>query len=280
MFTLPPRIFAHKSAIEKQNFVVPEYILNKGHDEINLFHRFCPHRMYPLAQSGTHVDEIQCAFHDFKWTREGIPINNEKKLSCGKASVGRSGLICKDFIEPDHFWVDNLVNETNLQYSHSMHGTSTGSWLWMMEIQADLLHIRSGAGAIHPGLSAVTNLDAIGMDHGDGWILQTCSTGWWLFIYPFTFIEWSKGCLSINYTVPKDKNNEFGFDWVTQFYYDPAITIEKRKDFETLEDVFKEDVCAIEKQKGKWFPLMSAVNRLEEHCIHYGSWVKSRLVNN
>ena len=275
MFTTSPKIFAHKSAIETHNFVIPEYILNKGQDEVNLFHRFCPHRMYPLAVPGTHVDEINCEFHDFKWTSTGIPINNDRKLSCGKASVGRSGLIFKHFIEPNHIWVDNLASETSLKYSHSMQGTSTGSWLWMMEIQADLLHIRSGEGAIHPLLSAETNLDDVVMHEGDGWVLQTCSTGWWLCIYPFTFIEWSKGCLAINYTIPKDKNNEFEFDWITQFYYDPLITTEKRKDFETLEDVFKEDVGAVEKQKGKWFPLMSAVNRLEEHCVHYGKWVKS-----
>lgn len=275
MFTTSPKIFAHKSAIETRNFVIPEYILNKGQDEVNLFHRFCPHRMYPLAVPGAHVDEINCEFHDFKWTSAGIPINNDRKLSCGKASVGRSGLIFKNFIEPNHIWVDNLAKETSLKYSHSMQGTSTGSWLWMMEIQADLLHIRSGKGAIHPLLSAETNLDEVDMNEGDGWVLQTCSTGWWLCIYPFTFIEWSKGCLAINYTIPKDKNNEFGFNWITQFYYDSSITEEKRKNFETLEDVFKEDVGAVEKQKGKWFPLISAVSRLEEHCIHFGKWVKS-----
>lgn len=280
MLTLTPKIIAHISAIENQNFVVPEYIINKSQGDVNLFHRFCPHRMYPLSSPGSHIDEIHCEFHNFKWSREGVPINNDRKISCGKATIGKSGLIFKDFIEPDHVWVDDLSKESNLQYSHSMHGTSNGSWLWMMEIQADLLHIRSGKGAIHPGLSALTNLDDIGMHKGDGWILQTCSTGWWLFVYPFTFIEWSKGCLSVNYTVPKDKNSEFGFDWITQFYYDPSTTIEKRKDFETLEDVFKEDVGAIEKQKGKWFPLTSATNRLEEHCIHYGNWIKSHLFNN
>lgn len=280
MFTSSPKIFAHKAAIKNQNFVVPEYILNKEQDKVNLFHRFCPHRMYPLAVPGTNINEIHCKFHDFKWTNSGVPINNDRKIACGKAIVGRTGLIFKDFIEPDHFWVDNLSNETNLQYSHSMQGTSTGSWLWMMEIQADLLHIRNGEGAIHPALATVTNLDDIEMHEGDGWILQTCTTGWWLFVYPFTFIEWSIGCLSVNYTIPKDKNNEFGFDWITQFYYDPSITVEQRKDFETLEDVFKEDVDAIEKQKGKWFPLTTAVSRLEKHCIHYGKWIKSKLLNN
>jgi hypothetical protein len=116
------------------------------------------------------------------------------------------------------------------------------------------------------------------MDHGDGWILQTCSTGWWLFIYPYTFIEYSPGCLSVNYTTPDDPNSEFGFSWITQFYYDPVIHQSKRTEFQTLEDVFHEDVEAIEQQKGKYFPLMKSVNRLEDHCVHFGQWVKDNLI--
>ena len=112
------------------------------------------------------------------------------------------------------------------------------------------------------------------MDSGNGWILQTCSTGWWLFIYPFTFIEWSLGCVAVNYTIPRDIKNEFGFEWNTQFYFDPAVSVEQRNTFEELiEDVFVEDVAAIEKQKGKYFPIVNAHNRLEDHCVHFGKWV-------
>jgi hypothetical protein len=280
MFNHPPKILSHISSLEDGNFVTPEYILGEGKErEISLFRRFCPHRMYPLADSGdTIIGNIVCKFHNFQWDKLGIPINNNRQISCGTAQVGKSGLIFKDFNEPDHFWVTDLSKETNLRYSHSMHGSSKGSWLWMMEIQADLLHIWKGG--IHPELSKVTELNDIEMFDGDGWILQTCSTGWWLFIYPFTFIEWSKGCLSINYTIPKDKNQEFGFDWITQFYYDPIISSDKRKDFETLEDVFHEDVIAIEKQHGPWFPLINKENRLEDHCIHYGKWVVENKSNN
>lgn len=274
-----PKILAHVSSIEHGNFVTPEYILNKGEDTVNLFNRYCPHRMYPMHNPGDIVDEIKCDFHDFRWDKNGVSINNDRKINCGSAKIGRSGLIFKDFVEPNHYWVDDLAKETNLQYSHTKKGTSTGSWLWMMEIQADLLHIRPGEGAIHPRLASMTNLEVVGMEEGDGWILQTCSTGWWLFVYPYTFVEWSEGCLSVNYTIPKDKNNEFGFDWVTQFYYDPKTSVEKRTEFETLEDVFHEDVVAIEKQKGPWYPLMNSVNRLEEHCIHYGKWIKNNSIN-
>ena len=272
MFNNPAKVLAHSSAVATGNFVTAEYILNNNNQSVNLFHRFCPHRMYPLAQPGNHTGEIVCKFHGFKWTDRGEPINNDRKISCGKATVGRSGLIFKDFVEPDHKWVDILASETGLVYSHSMSGSSaTGSWLWMMDIQADLLHIWNDG--IHPSLAAVTNLDDVTMDQGNGWALQYCSTGFWLVVYPFTFIEWSPGCLAINIATPNNSKNEFGFTWITQFYYDPSTPAKKRADFETLEDVFKEDVEAVETQHGVYYPLMRSINRLEDHCVHFGKWV-------
>jgi hypothetical protein len=235
--------------------------------------------MYPLATPGETVNNIICNFHGFEWTKDGVPVNNDRKLGCGSAKIGRSGLIFKDFVEPDHQWVDDLAKETNLEFSHVTTGESTGSWLWMMEIQADLLHVRTGEHVVHPWLSSVEDLDNVNMESGDSWIIQSCSTGWWVFIYPYTFVEWSPGCLSVNYTTPNDINNEFGFKWITQFYYSPEIVSERKTIFEKLEDVFHEDVVAIESQKGPFYPLMKAVNRLEEHCIHFGKWVTSnRLV--
>lgn len=274
MFKNPPKIFAHLSSLDKGNFVLPEVILNKSENGITLFHRFCPHRMYPLATVGQTVQNIVCKFHGFEWTKDGEPVNHDRKIGCGQAQIGNSGLIFKDFVEPDHHWVTDLASETELVFSHVTEGKSAGSYLWMMENQADLLHVRSGEDVIHPWLSSVEDLEAINMESGDGWIIQTCSTGWWLVIYPHTFIEWSKGCLAINFIIPKDINNEFGFEWLTQFYYSPTITQERRDIFEKLEDVFREDVTAIEFQKGPYYPLMKTTYKLEEHCIHFGKWVK------
>jgi len=275
MFNNPPLILAHRSAMQNGNFVTPEYILNLKNDNVQLLRRYCPHRMYPLGQPGNTMDNIVCKFHGFEWTKDGAPVNNDKKLACGSADIGRSGLVLKNFIEPAHHWVDDLASEQNLQFSHVMQGSSSGSWLWMMEIQADLLHIRSGENVVHPWLSSVEDLDDVVMESGDDWIIQTCSTGWWLFVYPYTFVEWSKGCLSVNYTVPKDPATEFGFAWITQFYYDAAVDEKRRSSFEKLESVFLEDVDAIELQKGPYFPLMRAVNRYEDHCVHFGQWVNS-----
>jgi len=274
MFDKPPKIFAHVSALQDKNFVVPEYILNKQGHTINLFHRFCPHRMYPLADPGVQVEKITCKFHGLQWDKTGEPLNNNKKLHCGSAIVGKSGLIFKNFIEPDHHWVDDLSKEKNLVYSHSCQGQSKSSWLWLMDAEADLLHVyRQG---IHPFLAQQINLEDIVMEQGDGWILQNHPTGWWLYIFPFTFVEYGNpGMVMVNTVVPHSKNSEYGFDWITQFYYDVTATPDRRYIFETLEQVFKEDVAAAEKQKGNYFPLMKAMNRYEDHCIHFGKWVKA-----
>jgi len=274
MFNAPPRIIAHKSVQNKGNYATPEYIVGKN----SLMNRYCPHRMYPIQDVGSFSKgDLVCNFHGFTWDENGEPLNNDRRIKCSNATEGKSGLLFKNFVEPDHQWVNDLANETNLEYSHCRQGSSKGSWLWMMEIQTDLLHIRSGDKAIHPWLSSVENLEEVKMEAGKDWTIQTCSTGWWLCIYPYTFIEWSPGCLGINYTTPNDVNNEFGFNWVTQFYYDPSILAEKKSIFEKLEDVFIEDVAAIEKQKGKYFPIINPYNRLEDHCVHFGQWVKENL---
>jgi nitrite reductase/ring-hydroxylating ferredoxin subunit len=278
MFTNPPKIFAHIKVLENGNFVVPEHILNKGTDDkVNIFHRYCPHRMYPIADTGNHVKEMVCKFHNFKWAEDGTPINNPKKLHCGIADVGRSGLIFKNFKEPEHRWVDDLAVEQGLVYSHSFQGESTGSWLWLMDAEADLLHVYQGG--IHPFLSQQIDIEDVEMDQGDGWILQHHPGGWWLYIFPFTFVEYGKpGCVMVNTVVPNDYNSEYGFKWITQFYYDKSVSPDRKYLFETLEQVFKEDVATAELQKGNYFPLMKAMNRYEDHCVHFGQWFKSHVV--
>jgi hypothetical protein len=274
-----PLILAHAASLaNEKKFATPRFILSKHGKEVQLSDRHCPHRRYPLAEPGQQIDALKCNFHGLKWDNNCDPINHFYKIgNHGQADITDCGLISINFQIPTHKWVNDIANEKNLAYSHSKRGTSSGSWLWMMEIQADLLHIREGLDSIHPELGAQTDLDSITMQDGNGWILQTCNTGWWLFIYPYTFIEWSPGCLSINYTTPRDENCEFGFDWITQFYYDPSVPDMKRKEFESLEMVFKQDVNAIEKQKGKYYPLARAMNKHEEHCVHFGKWVKKNI---
>lgn len=271
--TAVPKIFAHASVVDQGNYVLPDYILNKNEDptQVNLFRRHCPHRMYPLHETGELVQDIWCKFHNFRWDSNGVPINNPKKLTCGSATVGRSGLIFKDFVEPDHRWVDDLAKEKNLRYSHCYQGTSQGSWLWLTDIESDLLHVYNEG--IHPFLAQQISLDDMVLEQGDGWILQIHPNGWWLYIFPFIFVEYGDpGMVMVNNVVPHNIESEYGFDWITQFYYDSNVTVDRRYVFETLEKIFREDVAAVEKQKGNYFPLMKAMNRYEDHCVHFGEW--------
>jgi hypothetical protein len=128
---------------------------------------------------------------------------------------------------------------------------------------------------IHPFLSRQVKVEDIQMDQGDGWILQTHPTGWWLYIYPFSFIEYGRdGCVMVNRVIPKDINSEYGFDWITQFYYDPKVDANTRMIFETLESVFREDVSTVELQKADYYPLMKAMDKYENHCVHWGEWIR------
>jgi phenylpropionate dioxygenase-like ring-hydroxylating dioxygenase large terminal subunit len=277
MFKTTSKIYAHISVINDKNYVLHDKILHRNENKIEMFHRYCPHRMFPLHNVGDHVDSIQCKFHGFTWDKNGIPQNNDRKLKCGTADIGRSGLIFKNFIEPDHRWVDELEEERNLKYSHCIQGKSSGSWLWLMDAEADYLHLT--VDGVHPRLSKLIDLKDVIMDQGDDWILQEHSSGWWsLYIYPYTFIEHKKGCLSVNYVEPNNEQSEFGFTWITQFYYDSTTSEDERLEFETLEDVFREDVAAIEQQKGGYFPLMKSINKNEDHCIHFGRWYKDNIL--
>lgn len=227
---------------------------------------------YPIGEIGESIDKIVCKFHGFSFDNNGNPLNNDLFLKCqGNVKAGKSGLIFQNFNEENHKWVQDIINvKDSLYYSHTRTGTSNGSFLWMMESGADLLHVRKGG--IHPKLQNIVDMDNIIMDQGDGWAIQYWDHGWWLFIYPYTFIEFSAGCLVINYTIPKSTNSEFGFDWATQFYYTKDSAVDFANYLE-IEENFIEDVQAIEKQKGTYFPLLKASSRFEDHCVHFGQWV-------
>lgn len=271
-----PKIITHKSVFKQGNFVSENWIVSYT-TQVNLLKRICPHRTYTMYSPGEIVkNNIVCDFHGYSWNNLGIPINNSTKINCGTAQLGESGLVFLDWDEPKADWVSDLKNETGLEYSHSFKGTSTGSWLWMMDIQADLLHVVNGT--IHPSFADKFKESDVTLSEGENWILQRLVNGWWLFIYPYTFIEWTPGCLSVNYTTPNNVDNEYGFRWITQFFYDPNITIEKRKEFETLEDVYKEDVSTIEKIALPYFPMKKSDSILEKHVIHFAEWVQKNKI--
>lgn len=272
-----PQIYAHSSVLNSGNFVLPDYILNKNSDQIFLFHKNCPHRMYPLHEPGEIIQEVHCKFHNFNWDKFGNPLDNDKKLICGRAEIGNSNLIIRDFVEPNHKWIIDLSRENNLSYSHSCFGESNGSWLWLMDAEADLLHLWKDG--IHPFLAQQIDLKDLKLDHGDGWIFQEHPEGWWVYIFPYVFIEYGyHGKLAVNRVFPKDENSEFGFTWMTQFYYDyTKCSVNDRMIFETMEQVFREDVETVEKQKGSYYPLMNSNSVFESHCLHFGRWFRQNV---
>lgn len=276
-----PRIYAHNSVLNNGlMFVTNQTILKRQTDStVNLINRYCPHRGYPIGNIGEQLPTLTCNFHGLSWDKECNPNNHHYNLITNRtANILSCGLIVENLkIDENLSWVKDLEQLSNLHYSHSVTGVSMGSWLWMMDIQADLLHIRDSENSIHPELGSVTNLDEIEMYEGENWILQTCSTGWWLFIFPWTFIEYSPGCLSINFTVPNQLNEEFGFSWMTQFYYSPEVNSDKKTEFETLDHVFRQDVAAVEKQKIPYWPLITPLNKYENHSVYFGKWVKNNL---
>lgn len=273
MFDLLPIAIAHKKCIEKGMFVAPEYIVSESNGNIKALNKYCPHRRYPLGETGKFLNNIQCQLHGFAFSADGAGINNNRNLTCPSTKLGRSGLLFRDFTEPDHEWVDDLAKETDLIFSHMTSHESHGSWLWSTDIAIDLFHVKSGT--IHPLLMQQVDPNEFVLEEGNGWALQRFNEqGWWLFIYPFTFIEYHReGCLAINTSIPNDYNNEYGFKWHTQYYYNRDVHADKRLIFETLDLTFDEDVKAAELQKGDYFPLLKVTDKLEKHGVTFGNWI-------
>ena len=234
-----PIILSHISVLDNGNYVLPDYILNKYFYEVRLFRKNCPHRMYPLHEIGDHVENIKCKLHGFEFDNSGKAINDHPyKLNCQSYNLGKSGIVFKNFIEPDHEWVDCIANEKELEYSHSYTGESNGSWLWLTEIEADLLHVWKDG--IHPWLYTQYDPYKVELQNGENWIFQKQQTGFWVYVFPYIFIEWTPGCLSLNCIFPKD-NSEWGYNWMTQIYFDPKVSNEEREIFNKIEEVFVED---------------------------------------
>lgn len=281
MFPKAPKIIGHSSILNTGWLVTPEYIITEKNDnnEVRLMKRYCPHRQYPLNDPGDIVDKLYCPFHGLKWESDGTPIEHPYKLSCGNAEINKSGLISLNWVDQDVEWSQRISNDADLSYSYSTHGNSnTGSWLWLMEAEADYLHVKQKE--IHPSLSQVIDLTQVKMYDGDGWIAQEHQPGWTsIFIYPYTFVEHKQGCLSINMIIPHNYETEFGFQWMTQFYFSPTVSKEDQQEFASLDEVFREDVATIEKIKGGYYPLKHAMNNLELHSVHWGEWVKRHRKN-
>jgi phenylpropionate dioxygenase-like ring-hydroxylating dioxygenase large terminal subunit len=285
MFKNPPKIFAHSSALKNGNFVVEDGIILKDNEQYSLKSRECPHRGYIMHTPGEIVKNVVCKLHGFAWGSDGKPLSKEpycdhfyKLANHGNLTLGRTGLIFENFNDQDNVeWMEALSKETDLDFVRTIRGESKGSWLWMMEQLTDLLHIRQDG--IHPRLSLETplNEENFNLSMGENYAVQKYTningvSGYWIFVYPGFDIEFEPGKLMINRIIPKDKNQEFGFDWEIQLYYAPWVDSIERAEWEKAIEVIYEDMAAIENIKRPFFPLKRMVNDWERQSKHWGEW--------
>ena len=279
MFRNPPKVIGHLSATKNGPFIGYEYIMSQSNGKVNLFNRTCPHRFYPIGDQLGPTDNITCKLHGFQYDNNGKPVNQHPyKLNCQSYNLGKSGIVFKNFVEPQHEWVDCIAKETNLEYSHSYTGKSEGSWLWLTEIEADLLHVHKDG--IHPWLATEYDVNKIHLENGNGWVYQKHHNGFWLFIFPYTFVEWAPGCLSLNSIFPDHKSSEWGYSWMTQIYYDPSVRQMDRDIFNKIDEVFIQDVKASEKQTIPYVPYSKALSPLEQQVQYFGQWFKDNVITN
>jgi hypothetical protein len=283
MFKNPPNIFAHASALNNGNFVLQDKIIIQNNNQYDIKSRECPHRGYIMHEPGDMVNNVVCKLHGFAWDLEGKPLEKEPYCSHfykmhhhGQATLSKTGILYENFTEPEDAEWSKILRESPLMaYSHSLTGTSNGSWLWLMEQMTDLLHIRQNG--VHPRQSLETPLEKIENEFGDGWSIQMYPTsygskGFWLFVYPGFNIEYEPGKLVITRVTPNDANLEYGFNWHMQFYYSPDLGKVEKEDWEKCVDVYREDIAAIEKIKRPYFPLRRTVNKWEDQSKHWADW--------
>ena len=287
MFSNPPNIYAHTSALNYGNFVVQENIIFKNENKYTLKSRECPHRGYTMYDPGDVIKTVVCKMHGFAWDNEGQPLDNKiepcrnhfyKLPNYGKIDSGKSGLLFQNFEEHlTEDWIQELSKINDLVFDRTLSGESFGSRLWLMEQLTDVLHIRQNG--VHPRQSLETPLSDDNMEQelGENLAIQKYTnvngtTGYWVFIYPGFGVEFEPGRLLITRVIPKDENEEFGFYWEMQFYYSPWVDKNEREEWEKCIDVYLEDLAAVERIKRPYFPLKRMVNKFEEQMYHWGQW--------
>lgn len=287
MFNNSPNIYAHSSALNNGNFVVQNDIIFKNENEYSLKSRECPHRGYTMYEPGDVIKTVICKMHGFAWDNQGKPLTNVTDPcrnhfynlpSYGKLDVGKSGLLFQNFEEyEDEDWVIELSKLNDLEFDRTVIGESHGSRLWAMEQLTDVLHIRQNG--IHPRQSLETPLGDNNIEQtlGNNHAIQKYTnvngiTGYWVFIYPGFGVEFESGRLLITRLIPKNENEEFGFNWEMQFYYSPWVDKNEREEWEKCIETYLQDLSAIERIKRPYFPLKRMVNKYEEQMHHWGQW--------
>jgi len=265
-----PKILTHTSVFKKENFFgSSHYVVDQN---LKLFPNKCPHRGNKIISPGATKKEFKCGLHGWQWSSDGSPLNNNVTLKPKKASTNKSGLVFLDWEEPiDTQWVNDLSNDT-LEYSHSTKKQGLGDWRWQMEMHVDLLHVEQ----IHPLLHSYVDCNTLKTEYGSDWICQYHNYGWWLFIYPFTHIEWEPGCLYLSEMTPKE--NDQGYDVHIHYLFNPNVDTKTKEHFIMMaETTFDEDITAVNEisANSKYRePNSNANHKLEKDIHHFYKWLE------
>lgn len=267
-----PKILTHSRVFENNNFFGSnDYVINQ---ELKLFPNRCPHRGNKIVKPGTVKNTFKCGLHGWTWNSDGSPQNNNVNLRHQEATKGKSGLIFLDWEEPsDSKWVNDLKN-SNFIYSHSLHKIGNGDWRWQMEMHVDLLHVEQ----IHPLLNSYVDCTKLITERGNDWIAQHHDHGWWLFIYPFTHIEWEPGCFYFSEMTPRE--NDLGYDVYIHYFFDSNISADVKENFMKLADTtFDEDIKAVNEISAvsRYRMPSNAPHKLEEDIKHFYKWVEENV---
>lgn len=267
-----PKILTHKDVFSKGNFYGSgHYVIT---NDLKLFSNRCPHRGNKIITPGTVKEKFKCGLHGWEWSKEGAPSNNNVNLKPRQVMQGQSGLIFLDWKEPsDSKWAQELKND-KFVYSHRIKKYGAGDWRWQMEMHVDLLHVDQ----IHPLLNSYIDCTKLETERGYDWIAQHHKHGWWLFVYPFTHIEYEQGCLYISEMAPREKDQ--GYDVYIHYLFNENVDEKKRRQFaEMAETTFDEDLKAVNELSAasKYRMPSNAPHKLEEDIVHFYNWVEENV---
>lgn len=262
-----PKLFGHKDSLKDNKFFASTgYVINQ---DLVAFTNTCPHRGFPIVQAGNIADTMRCELHGWQWDARGTPANNSACLKARQITTGRSGLMFTDWNEPPGAeWVNDLATDSFV-YSHCARRSGTGDWKWQMEMHVDILHVDK----IHSLLTSYVDVGKIRTKYGDDWICQHHEHGWWLFVYPFTHIEWEPGCLYFSEMV----QTSYGYEVYIHYLFNENTPQHVRENFIKVAEVtFDEDIEAVNKlsANSKYRAPAKTLDLLDVDIKHFYNWYK------
>ena len=264
-----PKLLTHKDIFKNSTFFGSDNFIITS--DFKLFLNKCPHRGSKIIPSGTTKSNLECNLHGWCWNKDGSPINNHIPLLSKNINVGKSGIIFLDWVEPqDSKWVKDL-EEDQLEYSHSIKKIGSGDWKWQMEMHVDLLHVNK----IHPLLDGYVNVKNLTSERGDDWIAQYHEYGWWLFVYPFTHIEYEPGCLYFSEMSPRQ--NREGYDIYIHYMFNKHISNDIKDKFIKMSEItLDEDIEAVNNisMNSRYRKPGNLLDPLETDIIHFYNWLE------